>query len=124
MKSTTFYDVMPCSPIEEDVSEERTRPLLRLEDLINKHSLAILLHDVKSKEILLWSLTLFWAQNYNLKKQIFCATILRNLFSVSILVNLYMYFVTQRRPVTVAERSKACTVFARSEAGIMVSNPT
>jgi hypothetical protein len=26
-------------------------------------------------------------------------------------------------PVTVAERSKACTVFARSEAGIVVSNP-
>jgi hypothetical protein len=27
-------------------------------------------------------------------------------------------------PVTVAERSKACTVFYRSEAGIMGSNPT
>jgi hypothetical protein len=27
-------------------------------------------------------------------------------------------------PVTVAERSKACTVFARSEAGIAASNPT
>jgi hypothetical protein len=27
-------------------------------------------------------------------------------------------------PVTVAERSKACIVFARSEAGIMGSNPT
>jgi hypothetical protein len=27
-------------------------------------------------------------------------------------------------PTTVAERSKACTVFARSEAGIMGSNPT
>jgi hypothetical protein len=27
-------------------------------------------------------------------------------------------------PVTVAERSKACTVFARSEAGIVCSNPT
>jgi hypothetical protein len=26
--------------------------------------------------------------------------------------------------VTVAERSKACTVFARSEAGILGSNPT
>jgi hypothetical protein len=26
-------------------------------------------------------------------------------------------------PVTVAERSKACTVFARSEAGIVGSNP-
>jgi hypothetical protein len=27
-------------------------------------------------------------------------------------------------PVTVAERSMACTVFARSEAGIVRSNPT
>jgi hypothetical protein len=27
-------------------------------------------------------------------------------------------------PVTVVERSKACTVFARSEAGIVGSNPT
>jgi hypothetical protein len=27
-------------------------------------------------------------------------------------------------PVTVAEQSKACTVFARSEAGIVSSNPT
>jgi hypothetical protein len=27
-------------------------------------------------------------------------------------------------PVTVAERSKACTVFVRLEAGILVSNPT
>jgi hypothetical protein len=27
-------------------------------------------------------------------------------------------------PVTVAERSGACTVFARSEAGIVGSNPT
>ncbi|PNF20358.1 hypothetical protein B7P43_G12827 [Cryptotermes secundus] len=30
----------------------------------------------------------------------------------------------QAWPVTVAERSKACTVFARSEAGIVGSNPT
>jgi hypothetical protein len=28
------------------------------------------------------------------------------------------------QPVTVAEQSKACTVFARSEAGIVSSNPT
>jgi hypothetical protein len=27
-------------------------------------------------------------------------------------------------PVTVAERSKACTVFARTEAAIVSSNPT
>jgi hypothetical protein len=32
--------------------------------------------------------------------------------------------ITNQRPVTVAERSKACTVFARSEAGILGSNPT
>jgi hypothetical protein len=30
----------------------------------------------------------------------------------------------RRMPVTLAERSKACTVFARSEAAIMGSNPT
>jgi hypothetical protein len=30
----------------------------------------------------------------------------------------------EKRPVTVAERSKACIVFARSEAGIVGSNPT
>jgi hypothetical protein len=30
----------------------------------------------------------------------------------------------ERRPVTVDERSKACTVFAPSEAGIVGSNPT
>jgi hypothetical protein len=29
-----------------------------------------------------------------------------------------------REPVAVAERSKACTLFARSEAGIAGSNPT
>jgi hypothetical protein len=29
-----------------------------------------------------------------------------------------------RLPVTVAEQSKACTVLARSEAGIVGSNPT
>jgi hypothetical protein len=29
-----------------------------------------------------------------------------------------------KEPVTVAERSKACTVFARSEAGTVGSNPT
>jgi hypothetical protein len=28
------------------------------------------------------------------------------------------------KPVTVAERSKACTVFAHSEPGIVRSNPT
>jgi hypothetical protein len=28
------------------------------------------------------------------------------------------------QPVTVAERSNTCTVFARSEAGIVGSNPT
>jgi hypothetical protein len=28
------------------------------------------------------------------------------------------------KPITIAERSEACTVFARSEAGIVGSNPT
>jgi hypothetical protein len=35
---------------------------------------------------------------------------------------LYLGYLTT--PVTVAEPSKACTVFARSEAGIVGSNPT
>jgi hypothetical protein len=30
----------------------------------------------------------------------------------------------EREPVTIAERSKTCTVFALSEAGIVGSNPT
>jgi hypothetical protein len=36
------------------------------------------------------------------------------------------YFIpsTVFQPVTVAERSEECTVFARSEAGTVVSNPT
>jgi hypothetical protein len=33
-------------------------------------------------------------------------------------------FIHTTRPITVAELSKACTVFARSEAAIMGSNPT
>jgi hypothetical protein len=32
--------------------------------------------------------------------------------------------IINQRPVTVVERSKACTVFARSEPGIVGSNPT
>jgi hypothetical protein len=35
-----------------------------------------------------------------------------------------MHMVTVVEPVTVAERSKACTVFDRSEAGIVGSNLT
>jgi hypothetical protein len=35
------------------------------------------------------------------------------------LINTKIY-----KPVTVDERSKVCTVFARSEAGILGSNPT
>jgi hypothetical protein len=34
--------------------------------------------------------------------------------------NILIYY----KPVTVAERSKACTAFARSEAGIVSSSPT
>jgi hypothetical protein len=40
----------------------------------------------------------------------------------SYVVNLFCLGVIL--PATVAARSKACTVFARSEAGIMGSNPT
>jgi hypothetical protein len=36
----------------------------------------------------------------------------------------YFTHVNSQRPVTVAERSKACTDFGRSEAGIVGSNPT
>jgi hypothetical protein len=38
----------------------------------------------------------------------------------------YLNITSKRRssPVTVAERSKACTIFVRSEAGIVDSNPT
>jgi hypothetical protein len=39
-----------------------------------------------------------------------------------LLIIFVLYFIT--KPVTVAEQSKACTVFARSEAGIVGSNPT
>jgi hypothetical protein len=37
---------------------------------------------------------------------------------------LEMSISSGKSPVTVAERPKACTVFARSEAGIVCSNPT
>jgi hypothetical protein len=42
------------------------------------------------------------------------------------MVNLRIFMVTVMniQPVTVTERSKACTVFARLEAGILDSNPT
>jgi hypothetical protein len=36
----------------------------------------------------------------------------------------FMYVCIKPLPVKVAELSKACTVFARSEAGIVGSNPT
>jgi hypothetical protein len=37
---------------------------------------------------------------------------------------LNIHIILRNGPVTVAERSEACTVFARSEAGIVDSNPT
>jgi Na+-transporting NADH:ubiquinone oxidoreductase subunit NqrD len=40
------------------------------------------------------------------------------------LLNIIFLPLSNILPVTVAERSKACTVFARSEAGIVNSNPT
>jgi hypothetical protein len=39
-------------------------------------------------------------------------------------MGLFFALYMKRRPVRVAERSEACTVFARSEAAIMGSNPT
>jgi hypothetical protein len=41
--------------------------------------------------------------------------------ALQISVNQWRFY---KRPVTVAERSEACTVFARLEAGIANSNPT
>jgi hypothetical protein len=41
----------------------------------------------------------------------------------SVVTELYAYS-TKWKPVTVAVRSKTCTVLARSEAGIVGSNPT
>jgi hypothetical protein len=37
-------------------------------------------------------------------------------------VTHFLIYLIYTKPVTVAERSKACTVFARSEAGIVGSN--
>jgi hypothetical protein len=37
---------------------------------------------------------------------------------------LELHLLHMSSPVTVAERSEACTVFAHSEAGIVDSNPT
>jgi Na+-translocating ferredoxin:NAD+ oxidoreductase RnfE subunit len=53
--------------------------------------------------------------------------IMYNIFTfymLYVLLNVYTYNIYKALPVTVAERSKACTVFARSEAGIVGSNHT
>jgi hypothetical protein len=39
-------------------------------------------------------------------------------------IYIYIYIYNGSTPVTVAERSKACTIFARSEADIVGSNPS
>jgi hypothetical protein len=45
-------------------------------------------------------------------------------YSVSILKRpIHFHQKNKHLPVTVAEQSRACTVFARSEAGIVGSNP-
>jgi hypothetical protein len=49
-------------------------------------------------------------------------TLVLSLRSLICTINCYMVYT--RGPVTVAERSKACTVFARSEAVIVGSNST
>jgi hypothetical protein len=41
-----------------------------------------------------------------------------------VFIYLYIMGVMLTPPVTVTERSKVCTVFARSEAGIVGWNPT
>jgi hypothetical protein len=38
--------------------------------------------------------------------------------------HVYLFTINCQVPVTVADLSKTCTVFARSEAGIVGSNPT
>jgi hypothetical protein len=53
-------------------------------------------------------------------------------FAIGVLMNIILILYSQRkcfiphqqRLITVAERSRACIVFARSEAGTVVSNPT
>jgi hypothetical protein len=47
-----------------------------------------------------------------------------NTFSLFPVLYIFIALPSYGNPVTVAERSKACTVFARSEAGIVGSNPT
>jgi hypothetical protein len=44
------------------------------------------------------------------------------LFYISVSTTIYRY--REHPPITIAERSKAGTVFARSDAGIVSSNPT
>jgi hypothetical protein len=51
-------------------------------------------------------------------------TVWTNNNDVNILFSNDYVCVWEVMPVTVAERSKACTVFARSEAGIVGSNST
>ena len=43
---------------------------------------------------------------------------------MSMLNEIFLFWDKNNAPVTVAERSKACTVFARLETGIVGSNPT
>jgi hypothetical protein len=47
-----------------------------------------------------------------------------NFILTGLIILTYLASSTSYEPVTVAEQSKACTVFARSEAGIVGSNLT
>jgi hypothetical protein len=59
---------------------------------------------------------------YDIKLDKKKATILHSYEALNL--NCIFVFSLYLQPVTIAERSKACTVFARSEAGIVGSNPT
>jgi hypothetical protein len=43
---------------------------------------------------------------------------------ISFIAHVFLCLLNSDEPVTVAVRSMACTVFARSDAGIVDSNPT
>ncbi|PNF20488.1 hypothetical protein B7P43_G06288 [Cryptotermes secundus] len=71
-----------------------------------------------------------YAINYDKSKQRLVPTVTHKLKTHSgVTFDVYQNAIVSNdssylAPVTVAERSKACTVFTRSEAGIVGSNPT
>jgi hypothetical protein len=75
-------------------------------------------------------MSIYILQEYYLKMLIFrryttCITQMSRIFSYADLaLQTILSGIQVDRPVTVAEQSKACTVFARSESGIVGSNTT